>query len=433
GGVNCSDHEVNIKILLNQVVAAGDMTEKQRNQLLAQMTDEVAELVLRDNRQQTAAISLELCQAASLLPVHGRLLQALEKAGTLSRTLERLPDDEILGERRRQGRGLTGPELAVLLAYAKLDLCSQLLASELPDEAALAPWLSTYFPTALRARYAVEIGRHPLKREIIATQLANAVLNRMGSSFVFRLAEETRATPAQIVRAWCHADRLLGGAALWAALEALELAVEVQYGTLLELRKALERVTRWVLRLPAEGRAVRLAALERRLPALLAQAQSLSGCAGERTRLEAAGVEPALAAKVACLEAVLSLLDIARLAEDHALAEHAVATVYFGLERMLRLDWLRRLINALPRDNRWQAMARSAFRDELYQEHARLTLHVLDGAAREPAETRLAAWLDERREAVAHCGRLFDELKAMSPDFTLLSAALREVRSRLAT
>ncbi|MEZ5577919.1 MAG: NAD-glutamate dehydrogenase, partial [Candidatus Competibacteraceae bacterium] len=191
GGVNCSDHEVNIKILLNQVVVSGDMTEKQRNQLLADMTDEVGELVLRQNYLQPQAISLTRAQAAESLGDHIRVMRSLEKAGKLNRALEFLPDDEELAERETAREGLTPPELAVLLAYGKIALYEELLASDVPEDAYLQNELLMYFPRPLQARFVEQMRDHPLRREIIATYITNSTLNRMGSTFAFRLWEET--------------------------------------------------------------------------------------------------------------------------------------------------------------------------------------------------------------------------------------------------
>src|SRR5206468_702194 len=183
-GVDCSDHEVNIKILLDAIVAEGDLTEKQRNTLLAEMTDEVGELVLRDNYEQTQAISTSVAQAASMVDVHARYIRSLEQAGRLDRALEFLPDDDTLTERKAAGQGLTAPEFAILLSYTKIALYGELLASELPDDPDLAGELERYFPTAARQRFRTRLRRHPLRREIIAAQVTNSLVNRTGTTFV---------------------------------------------------------------------------------------------------------------------------------------------------------------------------------------------------------------------------------------------------------
>ncbi|WP_373282108.1 NAD-glutamate dehydrogenase [Chitinimonas koreensis] len=437
-GVDCSDHEVNIKILLGRLMQGGDMTLKQRNALLAEMTDNVGELVLRDNYLQTAAISLELKQAKSLLSVHGRFMQALEKAGRLSRRIEYLPNDVQLQERQAAGSGLTSPELAVLLAYAKLGLYDQLLDSPLP---AMAEWdalLASYFPVKMAEKFKKQLPSHPLRSEIVATVLTNECVNRMGISFVFRVAEETNASPAEIVHAWSVASRLMQADRLWVALEALDNKVptDTQYELMLEVRKQLERVARWVLRvqLTEADAAQRLAQLTDEIPALLPQLDQWladkPAFAGERARLVAAGVQPDLAARVVHLDAVLALLDIARLARESKTAVEDVAEVYFKLESALQIDWLRDVVDGLPRDNRWQTLARMALRDELYREHAGLTARVL--AASGTVKKRVEGWLEARGAALEHVGRMFEELRAATPDLAMLSAAMREIRNRLA-
>ncbi|HEY9100853.1 NAD-glutamate dehydrogenase [Chitinimonas sp.] len=437
-GVDCSDHEVNIKILFGRLVQGGDMTLKQRNTLLAEMTDNVGQLVLRDNYLQTAAISLELQQAQSLLSVHSRFMQSLEKAGRLSRRIEYLPNDVQLAERQQAGAGLTSPELAVLLAYAKLGLFDQLIASPLP---AMPEWdelLSSYFPVKMADKFKKQLPSHPLRSEIVATVLTNECVNRMGISFVFRVAEETNAAPSAIVHAWSLASRLMQADKLWAELEALDNQVptSTQYALMLEVRKQLERVARWVLnvQLTESDAAARIKQLTEEIPALLPKLDKWladkPAFSSERDRLKAAGVKAELAARVVNLDALLALLDIARLARSSKTAVEDVATVYFKLENALQIDWLRGVVDGLPRDNRWQTLARMAFRDELYREHTNLTARVLQESG--SINKRVEAWLKARESALEHVGRMFEELRIATPDLAMISAAMREIRSRLA-
>lgn len=437
-GVDCSDHEVNIKILFGRLVQAGDMTLKQRNTILADMTDNVGDLVLRDNYLQTAAISLELQQAKSLLSVHSRFMQSLEKAGKLSRRIEYLPSDTQLLERQQAGTALTSPELAVLLAYAKLGLYEELLASPLP---AMKEWdtlLEAYFPTKMVEKFRVQLPSHPLRSEIVATVLTNECVNRMGISFVFRVSEETNAHPADIVHAWSVASRLMQADKLWLDLEALDNKVPSadQYELMLEVRKQLERVARWVLnvQMTESDAAARLSKLSGEIPALLPKLDQWvadkAGFVAERKRLAATGVSGELAARVVNLDALLSLLDVAHLARTTKTAIEDVATVYFKLETALQIDWLRDKVDGLPRDNRWQTLARMAFRDELYREHASLTGRVLQESG--SVAKRVEGWLKSREAALEHCARMFEELRVATPDLAMISAAMREIRSRLA-
>jgi glutamate dehydrogenase len=214
------------------------------------MTDEVAELVLANNRAQTEAISNAATNASSMLDVHRRYLAHLEQRGQLDRELEFLPDHEGFVDRRTAGGGLLRPEFAVLLAYTKTLLYDELLASDLPDD----PWLSgelvRYFPTPLRDRYADEIREHRLRREIITTQVANELVNGSGTTFLFRLAEETGASVVDIVRAQLVAREVFDLRGVQAAVRDLDNTVPaaVQTGMLLEARRLVERGTRWLLR-----------------------------------------------------------------------------------------------------------------------------------------------------------------------------------------
>ncbi|MEO8674902.1 MAG: NAD-glutamate dehydrogenase, partial [Casimicrobiaceae bacterium] len=249
-GVDTSDHEVNIKILLGMAIAEGELTEKQRNTQLAEMTDDVAALVLRDNYFQTQLISVTGRIAPSLLDAQGRFMQFLEKAGQLNRAIEFLPDDAALVARRAKGQGLASPERAVLLAYGKMWLYDELLASTLPDD----PWIETaltrYFPPALGEKFAAYMPRHALRREIIATHVTNSMVNRVGSTFVHRLSETTGTRPHEVVRAYLLAREIFGFVPLWQAIEALDNTVDdaVQSTMLIDTSRQLERGTTWFLR-----------------------------------------------------------------------------------------------------------------------------------------------------------------------------------------
>jgi glutamate dehydrogenase len=431
---------VNIKIMLGQLIRAGDMTLKQRNALLVEMTDHVAALVLRDNYLQTAAISLEALQAHSLLPVHGRFMQVLEKTGKLSRRIEYLPSDDQLHERHKAGLGLTSPELAVLLAYAKMVMYEQLLEAPLSASPEWHSLLADYFPPRMRKQFLARIPEHPLKREIVATVLTNECVNRMGISFVFRVGEEASAAPDSVVRAWSLASRLMHTNELWAELEALDNRLDTphQYALMLEVRKQLERVARWVLRvqMTEAGADSRLTALTHEIPQLLPHlSEWLADHPAYRQRLQqisAGGVPTTLATRVVYLDAMLSLLDITRLSREHAVALEDVAVVYFRLEDALQVAWLRTVIDGLPRENRWHNLARTAMRDELYREHAALTCRVLLGEAAANPQQQVENWLTARQAALAHCSSMFEELQAATPDLAMISAALRELQNRLA-
>ena len=440
-GVDCSDHEVNIKILLDTIVADGDLTEKQRNELLAEMADEVAELVLRDNYEQARAITTSAAQAASMLEVHERYIRALEQSGVLNRELEALPSDEVLAERKAAGGGLTAPEFAILLSYTKNALAEELLASDLPEDPNLAGVLVRYFPTRLRERFGEQLLRHPLRREIVVTGAVNDLVNHAGTTFAFRLQDETGAGAADIVRAYTAACELFGLRGLWAEIEALDgqVAARTQVAMLLEARVLLERSTRWLLRnrrrpLDVAETVARYAegtsSCADRLAALLDPA-GLAAAKAHAEELVSAGSPQQLAERVAFAEALVPTLDVTEIAASSGVDVASVAEVYFALGARLELHWLRDRIVSLPRDTRWEAMARAALRDDVYAEQAALTAEVVragsDGAG---ARERIDAWAARNEDAVERCLHVLGDIKAGGvDDLARLSVAVREIRN----
>jgi glutamate dehydrogenase len=439
-GVDCSDHEVNIKILLDAIVAEGDLTEKQRNALLAEMTDEVAELVLRDNYEQTQAISTSVAQAASMIDVHARYLRTLEQTGRLDRDLEFLPDDEALTDRKAAEVGLTAPEFAILLSYTKIALYEELLASELPDDPYLASELERYFPTALRARFGKRLARHPLRREIVAAQVTNGLVNRAGTSFVLRLGEETGAPPADIARAFTVAREVFALGSLWTEIEALDghVTAQTQLAMLLKARVLLERATRWLLR--HRPRPLEMAATIAQFApgaASLAEAAAAILPAADRddaTRtaeeLVEAGVPAALAQRVAHLESLLPALDLVEVAAATGLSFEEVAGVYFAIGDRLELHALRERISDLPREERWDALARRALWEDLHDEQRALAADVLRESADGPVADRVSAWLTHNALPVERCQQVLADVKVGGAfDLATLSVAVREIRN----
>ena len=440
-GVDCSDHEVNIKILLDRVVADGDLTGKQRDALLGEMTDEVAELVLSDNAAQTRALYNARAQAHAMLDVHVRYLKVLERSGRLNRALEFLPTDDELAERAAAGGGLVMPEFAVLLAYSKIWIYDELLASELPEDAFLSAELANYFPTAVRDRYAERLGDHPLRREIIATRVTNAMVNRAGSTFAFRLAEEVGLPFPHVARAHIASWQIFGLAELQAEIESLaDVSTDAQIRLLLEVRTLAERASRWLLRNRRQPLDIRstvdrfrpaVPLLADQIPLLLAGSEEADEALGAAVaRSTAAGVPEALARRVAALPALFSALDVIDVASATGREREQVAAVYFALDQHLRLNWLRERILRLPRDDRWQALARAALRDDLYAVRASLTADVLQvgGTAQDSAEL-IRRWLDHSQPAVDRCLAVLRDVAADDrADLATLSVALREVR-----
>jgi glutamate dehydrogenase len=441
GGVDCSDHEVNIKILLNSVVASGDLTRKQRDRLLAEMADEVTEAVLLDNYRQVQALSVTEVHAAEALDDHVRLIRTLERRRHLDRKLEFLPSDQDLAERRAAGRGLTRPELAVLLAYSKVMTQDALLASDVPEDPYLSDDLERYLPAKLREPYREQVRRHPLRREIIATHVTNSMVNRVGSTFVHRLGEETGASVPDIARAYTVAREVFEARRLWKDISVLDdqVPAEVQTALITEGRRLVERATRWLLRNRLQPLDIAeevshfgpgIAALGQELPKLLAPSDAEAlGRASDRFRAQ--GVPADLATRAASLDALYSGLDIIEVASARDETVEAVAAAYFALGARLDLHWLRDQINELPAESHWQTLAQGALRDDLSSEQRQLTAQVLrrDGLGPD-AEVMIDAWVSENRAAVSRCDAILADLKqADGVDVAMLSVALREIRT----
>ena len=440
-GVDTSDHEVNIKILLGLPIADGELTEKQRNVLLAEMTNDVAAQVLRDNYFQTQVLSVTGRIARELLDAQQRFIQFLEKSGRLNRAIEYLPSDEEFAERRATGQGLASPERAVLLAYAKIWLYDELVASALPDDPWVASALARYFPGALDERYAGYMDRHPLKREIIATHVTNSMLNRVGSTFVHRLLESTGARPHEIVRAYLLSREIFGFVSLWKSIEAHDNRVDdaLQSAMLIDMSREMERGTTWFLRSRrlSDDMATTIAHFASRVEALAARLPALLD-AGGRARVSAAvadhaakGVSLDLATRVVTLDQLYSTLDIVEVAAALTRPVELVAEIYFDLSTRLDLPWLSAMIAALPGDKHWQTLAKAAMHDDLSGLQRTIASEVLGGGGDIAARDELlAVWQERNRRAIERAQQLLGELRAApAADAAMLSVALRELRN----
>jgi glutamate dehydrogenase len=438
-GVDCSDHEVNIKVLLDAVVADGDMTSKQRNELLAEMTDEVGASCLTHNYEQTETLTLGETQAEGMLDVHARLIHSYEAAGKLDRALEGLPDDESLAERKREHEGLTRPELSVLLAYTKIDLYRELLDSGVPEDPYLSAELQAYFPKPLQERFAEQMREHPLRREITATQVVNHMLHGGGTTFVFRLHEETGAPASDIARAYTVARETYRMRKLAADVAALDNKIEasVQAEMMLQARRLMERGTRWLLRNVArpldiaatvERFGPHAARLYEGLPKLLGP-DDAEPLARRADALQEQGVPPELALRVAALAPLFAVFDIVEVMEETGLDVEEVAEVHFRIGSSLELGWLREAIVALPREDRWAALARSALRDDLFSLQRSLTAEVLRNAPPGDAAERVEAWVESNPASERTRATLADIRVGHVYDLTTLPVAVREVRN----
>ncbi|MET0894759.1 MAG: NAD-glutamate dehydrogenase [Acidimicrobiia bacterium] len=449
-GVDCSDHEVNIKILLQGAIRAGDLDPGARDALLASMTDEVCELVLADNEAQANAIHIASIEAAELVGVHARQMERLERSGVIDRTLEGLPDAKQLQERIAARRGLTAPELGVLLAFTKIELQQQLIGSDVPDDPYFAVDLVDYFPTTLRERFGHLAPAHPLAREITATVVANAVVNRAGISFLSRLCDETGCPLPVIARAHVIARDVFDARTMWAAVDALDLVVPAatQARMFLVIRRLVERGARWFARegvssSSADALAIgpnveryrpAVAEVAARVPELLTGEASFAFAAA-RDALTVEGVPAALAAQIAGAEWALGALDIANEAMERNVSVTHAAAVHFRLADRLRLDWFRARVAALPRADRWQTEARAALRDDVSDCARVITEHALASStdavttAGATADARVDAWLAARADAVTRYDRTLDEIAHGGVfDLAELTAARRALR-----
>jgi glutamate dehydrogenase len=443
-GVDCSDHEVNIKILLGGAVADGELTVPERDELLAAMTDEVAALVLRDNYEQANALGTARSQAHSLLPVHRRMLIAMEKSGQLNRELEALPTDRELAARHEAGEGLTPPEFAVLLAYVKIGLEREVLADPLVDEAWATDVLAGYFPTPLRERFAARMSSHRLRREIVSTVLVNEVVNKGGTSFVFRAMEESGASAADVIRAYVVVRDLYGLRELWAGAEALdnEASTETQTLIFLETRRLLDRAVRWLAgnrRSPIDvaGEIERLGpgvgTLLPQLPHVLVGAERDS-MAGHVGRLVGHGIPAELAERVCRVVYGFGLLDILETAAATGQDVTEVAKVYFVISERFQVDLLLSQISRLPRGDRWQTLARMALRYDLYSALAGLTVEVLQSTPPEDApEDRVSEWEQVNAASIARAANAMGNVKDTPADLAALSVLLRQIRTLVKT
>ena len=442
-GVDTSDHEVNIKIALSGPMAAAELDDEARKSLLTEMTDEIAAHVLRDNFEQVQTLSAMQALAVPMLDTHARLMREWEQQGRLNRGVEYLPDEEALAERRAKKQGMTRPELAILLAYGKIALYDHVLASTLPDDPYLKAELEAYFPHPLVKRFRNRLHEHPLRRDIIATAVSNAVINRTDPTLTLRLGDETGASPHEIAAAhWAAWDAFRLGE-LWARVEALPNSVPApnQLEMLAEISRLCERSTRWLLqhrRRPLDvGETVsffesRVERVTSEMPRLL-RGEDRDALDRSAARFRTAGVPDDLASLVAGLGAAFAALIVAEVTVQSGRTEAEVAAVYFGLGARLHLHWLRDRIFELPRNERWSSLARAALRDDLYGLQSALTALVLNHGNREApmdADERIEAWCKAAGQPLQRCMQVIDDIRAAeSWDVAILSVPLRELRS----
>ncbi len=439
GGVDCSDHEVNIKILLDEIVGREDMTGKQRNQLLEDMTDEVADLVLKNNYSQGEALSLAKLMAKEGIGQFRRFINALESEGKLNRELEFIPPDDVLLERFNQGGGLTLPELSVLISYAKADLKLAIVASDVPEDSYIEQELENAFPQVLVKDFRPAMYNHRLKREIVANQLANDLIDHGGIAFIHRLIDSSGAEAAEIARAYVVARDVFGIHSFWQQIEELDYRVssDVQYGMMQDLMRLIRRATRWFLRPHLANMSVsdvialyepKVRMLSETIGERLRGAQ-LESWSQRREELMEQGVPEHLADQVAATSGLYSLLGVVEAERVTGEKLQRVAEVYFELGHQLDLQWIGQKITQLNVHDNWEALARETFRDDLDWQSRALAISVLqmeDGAL--DVEGRVSQWMRRHQHQVQRWQSILEEINSGSKvDFPIFSVAMREL------
>jgi glutamate dehydrogenase len=436
-GVDTSDHEVNIKILLDDAVQRGELTVDARNVQLAAMTAEVGELVLWDNYRQNQAITLMEHQSVSRIGSMAHFICTLEAEGTLDRQVENLPTDAELTERKARGLGLTRPELAVLLSYDKMRLFQQLLDSDVPEDPYLSRELVRYFPLPLHEKYAANMQRHRLKREIIATSVTNSTINRMGATFMMRMQEDTGQRPAAIAKAYTAAREILDARKLWAEIEALdsEVAEDTQIDALKQVWSLLRHLTRWLLNRPGGSLDIAanvaryragVAALRKALPGVLTPTGK-GDLSCNQEKWEGLGMPAGLALKLARIPVLRASLDMVEVAQQSGQPIERVATVFYELGEALDLEWLRGQIEALPVEGHWHAQARGSLLDELNQQHRALAQQVLTLASDRTGVSSVQAWLQRDDPTLQYTRSMLAEILTQNADYPIASVAVRRL------
>ncbi|WP_261817375.1 NAD-glutamate dehydrogenase [Vibrio gallicus] len=441
GGVDSSDNEVNIKILLNSVVANGDLTFKKRNQLLNAMESQVSNIVLQDAYRQSESISVSEAQGVAGVKEQLRFIHTLEKGGHLDRQLEYIPDDEQLLEREKQGKALTRPELSVLVAYAKMQLKEQLAVDSISNDSHHTHLLINYFPSELRGNFEREIYQYPLRKELIATVLANDIVNEMGCNFVTRLQEETGANVVDIANAYTASKVLFKLDKTFDDIRSHDnrLPSSVQYELMFALRRTSRRLTRWMLRNRSQKCSVSelverfetdIRIVVEKLDELLVQEEVIQHEQQANGWIEQ-GVDSRVANYIARLSSLYCCYDISNAAKECGTSVEQTAKLYFHLGDKLSLHWFLWQINNQVVDNHWQALARAAFREDLDWQQRQLTIQVLQCGCSEgndSVEQTIENWMHINKEALSRWENTLKEFKVGKVhEFAKFSVALREL------
>ena len=438
-GVDSSDREVNIKILLSDVAKQRGMSRPKRDELLASMTDDVASAVLRNNYLQTQAISMSEIRSLERIDETARLISNLERTGLLDRNLEYLPEESEIEERRARKQGFTRPELAVVLSYAKIDLYNGLIGSDETMEDFLKIDPLRYFPNILRRRYSGLLATHRLSRQILATLIANDIVNRMGPAFVKRIQTDTGANIVTIARAYTVAQQVIRGGKLLRTIESLDhqIPATAQVSMMFEVSRTLRHVCYWLIEQCGDDLAIE-AAVERLKDGMTAVYKRTGASMSTSARIRhqnatenfiGMGVPEKLASRMSSLLLTRAALDIADLAWIYKRDVMETAKLYSAFNEHLGLFWMHTSVEDLEVQGRWQAMARSNLREEFYSLRRELAAQLLAGRSKRDMAVRVEEWLQKNADDVSHFKRMIEEMKLRSEiDFATLSVAAQELR-----
>ncbi|GAA5140554.1 NAD-glutamate dehydrogenase [Thalassotalea piscium] len=439
GGVDCSDNEVNIKILLNGLVKNGDLTVKQRNKVLYDMTDEVGNIVINDCYRQTHSISITALRGVSQLKEQTRFINEIERSGKLDRALEFIPNDDEIAERLAQGKGLTRPEIATLLAYCKMVLKEDLVCPEITDNPYHNSLLIEAFPEPLQKKYSKDMQNHPLRAEIIATKLANKIGNDMGFNFVNRMKEETGASVHEIANCYTMASEVFELSDIWLKITNLDnkISTLVQTEMLFQLRRTVRRATRWFLRHRNKSldiaQSIAFYSATFKNMAKNVSTYMIADEAAQILRVETdlanAGAPKAVAKRIAQLSSLFSVMDIAELADNDGRNVDIVADVYFKLGARLDLHWFLDQITKQPVSNHWQALARSSFREELDWQQRSISSVILRCEPKsKDVDAMLDSWFNNNEQPLERWYHILDDFRiGQTHEFAKFSVALREL------
>lgn len=437
-GVSCSDKEVNIKILLNSIVSAGDLTLKQRNELLGEMTDEVMRLVLRENYLQTRAISLIATQSIRSVELHIRYINELERTKKLDRALEFLPDEKALLEHKLMGKGLSSPGIAVLLCYSKINLKEAILDSDVPEDPYLKQFLIGSFPLPLQERFSKQMQHHPLKREIIATKLSNIIVNEMGFSFVYRMQDETGAPISAIVRAYMITRSVLNMESIWKQIEALDGQLDTQKlnEIMIFYVRLLRRITHWFLRTQRKRldmtKAVKLYGagmqeLKDAIPEVVSEdlRQQYNKHLAEYMHM---GMPKQLAHELTITLGLFAAMDIISVAQQLSIKISKAAEVYFSIGELLDLAWIRAQIISHTTDNHWEALSREALRDDLDWQQRQLTAGIIRFDKKKDFAVCFKSWSTSHAMLIDRWRHVLTNLRSSNAlNYTMFFVAIREL------